>query len=224
MKGTLIEQGAPGNQVEVVSIQPPLVYQPFDWDKRDHIKAEYTAGREYFMLPIQSTPHQHIINVLKAFSKFKKWQQSNMQLVVIGKLLADKKIKELLQTYKYRSEVKVIEAILTDSDNAAITASAMTMIYLPASEGPVMILKEALQSGTPVITVASPAFTEVCADAVLYSDPLNIEDLAASMIKLYKDEKLRDQLIKKGREQALQGTEAAAVFALWNCIQQELTA
>ncbi|HEX5026977.1 MAG TPA: glycosyltransferase [Agriterribacter sp.] len=224
MKETLVKQGVPAGQIIVLPPAASSVYQFFDWEKKQSIKEKYTAGKEYFLLPIHSTSHNSIMNVLKAFSQFKKWQQSNMQLMIMGKLSNDKKIRELLQTYKYRSDVKVMEDILTDTDNAAITASAMTMIYLPASEGPAVILKEALQSGTPVITVASPAFAEVCKDAVLYSDPLDVKDLAGNMMKLYKDEKFRNQLIKKGGEQVLPGSEAAAVQTLWNCIQQELTA
>ena len=224
MKQKLISEGMAESVVFVLPQSPGLIYQSFNWEQKETIKNKYTEGREYFLMPLLAVPHQHIINTLKAFSQFKKWQQSNMRLIIPGSLANNKKMQQLLQTYRYRSDVLIIEETLDEKEYAAILASCMAMIYLPGDEGTGIVPAEALQCGTPVITTATEVLTETGGDAVLYCEPTDIKKLAGEMVKLYKDEKFRHTLILKGKEQVLPLSEEAAIDRLGNYIQQMVTA
>lgn len=224
MKQKLVSKGIAETAVFVLPQSPAVIYQPVNWEQREAIKNKYTGGKEYFLMPLLSVPHHHIISTLKAFSQFKKWQQSNMQLVLAGSLANNKKMQELLQTYRYRGDVMIIEDGLEEIEYAAILASCMTMICFPGDEGKGIVLAEALQCGTPVIAAATATLTEAGGDAVLYCDPADIQKLAGEMVKLYKDEKFRQALAGKGKEQVLPLSEETAMQRLRNDIQQVVTA
>jgi glycosyltransferase involved in cell wall biosynthesis len=222
MKEKLVKETIPGSAIFILPQAPGSMYQPVDWEKREAVKNKYAAGREYFLMPVSNTPHHHIINTLKAFSQFKKWQQSNMQLILWGDFLHDKRIQDVLPTYKYRDDVKIVENAPGNADYADAVASCMAMICLPGVDETGILLAEALQCSTPVVTVGTGALAEAGGDAVLYCDPADIKELADGMMKLYKDEKLRHTLISKGREQVLPLSEVIVMERFWNYIQQSV--
>ena len=223
MKEKLVKETLPEPTVFVLPQAPGLMYQPADLEKRETVKSKYATGREYFLMPVSSAPYHHIINTLKAFSQFKKWQQTNMQLILWGNLLHAKGIGELLQTYKYRNDVKIIANTLNDAGYADVVASCMAMIHLPGADETGIIVAEAMQCGTPVITAKAGALHETGGDAVLYCKPADIKGLADSMMKLYKDEKLRHSLIGKGLERVSLLNETTAMERLWNYIRKVVT-
>ena len=59
---------------------------------------------------------------------------------------------------------------------------------------------EAQSLGIPVLTSNTSSLPEVGGDSVLYVDPYSIEDITRGMEKIAFDEKLREDLIKKGFE------------------------
>jgi glycosyltransferase involved in cell wall biosynthesis len=81
-----------------------------EWEEKEKIKEEYAGGTEYFLFTGDIYPPDHLITLLKAFSYFKKWQQSNMKLIMAGPAnRKTEKLKEKLATYKYREDVIIIE-------------------------------------------------------------------------------------------------------------------
>jgi hypothetical protein len=86
-----------------------------EWEDREKIKEKYTGGTEYFLYTGPIYPPDPLITLLKAFSHFKKWQQSNMKLVMAGSVNRKTgKLKEKLATYKYREDVIIIENPVTE--------------------------------------------------------------------------------------------------------------
>ena len=72
--------------------------------EKEEIKRKYVRGKEYFLAELADAVDEDVINLLKAFSLFKKRQQSNMQLILTGEIngLAGV-IRQRLETYKYRA-------------------------------------------------------------------------------------------------------------------------
>src|SRR5690606_36519132 len=115
---------------------------------------------------------------------FKNWQQSNMHLILWGNFLHDKRIRDLLLTYKYRNDVQVVGNSPNDADYADVVASCLAMVCLPGVDETGVALAEALQCGTPVIAAPTGALAERGGDAVLYCDPADVKELASDMMKL----------------------------------------
>jgi hypothetical protein len=70
------------------------------------IKNELTGGKEYFLYEARCGTIEDCITQLKAFSHFKKWQQSNFRLVLIVSEEQHKAISVKLATYKYKIAIQ----------------------------------------------------------------------------------------------------------------------
>jgi glycosyltransferase involved in cell wall biosynthesis len=197
------EYKLPGNKLTVIRSAPEAACNPLPWTEKENIKIKYAGSKEYFIITGSLQQH-HLITVLKAFSQFKKRQQSNMQLVLAVKNLnKDIGFAEKLDNYKYRPDVYICDH-LSEHEMIKIISAAYALIC-PVHEGePANIVLNACKAGVPVITTDTGCVRETVADAVLYADITNQESLSAQLILLYKDEALRNRLIEKGKIQAEQ--------------------
>jgi len=120
-----------GLNEDKVAVISPVVTKQFtaiSWERKEQVKEQYTEGKEYFLFSGDIHPKSNLINLLKAFSLFKKRQKSNMQLMIASQTAPqDAAFIESLQLYKYRSEVKLLTNV-NDASLAEITAAAYACI------------------------------------------------------------------------------------------------
>jgi glycosyltransferase involved in cell wall biosynthesis len=186
------------SKIDVVYSAAKLIFKPISNDEQAAIKEKYTNGDNYFLCVGGIHPRKNLYTVLKAFSKFKKWQLSNMKLVIVGrKAWQYETFINLLATYKYKNDVVLLDYV-NENDLAAITASAYSAIYASLYEGFGVPILEAMQSGVPVITSNVSSMPEVGGNCVLYCNPNSFESIAQQMIDIYKDENLRKTLVANG--------------------------
>ena len=172
---------------------------PLSWTEKESVKVKIAAGKEYFVLLVDEW-HPKLLEALKAFSLFKKRQQTNMQLVFASReLVVDPVFLGKLESFKYRSDVHVCRK-LDDEGLAQLIGAAYGLIHSFASDESGHAILNAFKSQVPVIAAEDPASKELAADAAIYANGQDIELLAAHMMLLYKDEQLRKQMIEKGDE------------------------
>ncbi len=169
------------------------IFKPLDWEAKEIIKEKYAEGKAYFLC----CGNSNLINLLKAFSFFKKRQKSNMLLLIAGN--ADENFKKELKTYKFRNEVKLLEE-LDKAKLAKITASAYAMIYPVLYDDIALPALQALQCHVPLVTSDSGALPNIFDQAALYFNPENFEDMAQKMMLVFKDEDKAKQLVNAGNE------------------------
>lgn len=198
------------------------IFKPVFWQQKNVVKQTFTDGLEYFLYAGPVHPQQNLLALLKAFSFFKKRQKSNMQLVIASLTpITDSGFIKSLSSFKYRSEVKLLERVPAE-DMVKIIASAYALVY-PASYQPAATLvTAAMQCETPVITAHSATAQEIYGEAVLYVNAEDFNDIADKMMLVFKDEDKRFELIAKGRQRAelYQWDNAVAVTgqAIEKCI------
>lgn len=206
-------------KVHVVKNATNPVFQPLDFVQREKVKQKYTEGCEYFIFTGTVHPRKNLINLLKAFSFFKKKQSSNMKLVIAGRMAwKTEEFTKLLGTFKFRKDV-ILTGYVSKKELADLVASAYAMVYPSFFEGFGVPPLEALQSGIPAIVARSSALPEIGGDAYLYINPESVEDIAQKMILLYKDETLRNKLIENGKERLKLFSWDESAKKMWNCIQ-----
>lgn len=173
--------------------------QPLPYNKKEEVKKQYAGGPEFFILHGAGTKMATIITVLKAFSHFKKWQKSNMQLLIIPAVEHEQPLQKTLLSYKYREDVKLLSiASLESSTTALLLSSAYAAIFLPDKERLFNDMLVALQTNTPVILPEREFYSSGLGDAAAYTAE-NDKAISQMMILLYKDEDLRNRLIGNGR-------------------------
>jgi hypothetical protein len=161
-------------------------------DEKEKIKAERTQGKEYFLADLTGCGEEEGVNLLKAFSLFKKRQRSQMRLVLGGRMDAFGGMEERLKTYKYRQDV--------DWD-PGVPAGAAYAVLLPVEGNSLgTTLLRTWQAGVPVIAVNGGIFEEMAQGSVLGMAAGDPAALAGQMMRIYKEEDLRQELTRKGFE------------------------
>ena len=222
-KNDIIDQyGVSADKINVVYNAAKEIFVPLTDEEKQATKAKYTGGKEYFIYAGAIHPRKNLVNLLKAFSLFKKRQQSSMKLVLTGRLAwkYDSFVKNL-KTYKYRDDV-LMTGYVGEEEIKKLIGSAYAMVYPSLFEGFGVPVLEAMQSDVPVITSLNSSMQEIANDAALYTDPESPADIAEKMMLLYKDEKLRSQLIEKGRLNSREYNWNQAAEHLWQSIEKAM--
>ena len=216
-KQTITNRGL-NNHVHVIPFFAGSMYQPINWSMKQQVKIDYTEGREYFFVIQSFHTMEDIVQLLKAFSGFKKWQKSSMKLVLAGKLYLPKgDLEEKLDSYKYREDV-LVQNNLLEEDKARLLAGAYACIHLPKKDNEVLPLLQSIQCQTPVITIDTPTVREFVADAGLYTTYSN-DEITKQMILIYKDEKLLSKLQENCTLEAEKFSQEKALQMLQPIIQ-----
>lgn len=195
------------------------IFRPADWETNQQTKNQFTGDCEYFLVSGSIHPRKNLLTLLKGFSLFKKWQHSNMKLVIAGRWAwqtAD--TQEKISTYKYRNDL-VITGYIPEQTLANLTAGAYAMVYPSLLEGFGLPLLEAMQSGVPVIASDQQALRETGGTAACYFDANSAESLAEQMKKVYRNEAWKNQLIQAGIQQAASYSWEATAVELEKCLQ-----
>lgn len=129
-----------------------------------------------------------------------------MQLLITGKPGPEyAEWLSTLQHYKFQAEVKVLDH-LSKEETGKIVAGAYAMVYLPFYATSYHTAMQALTGEVPMIVSERGSLPEACGDAAMYADPLDFKDIAEKMMLMFKDERLRKELIQKGIAQLNQLT------------------
>lgn len=201
----------------LVPLSAPENFRPLEWQDTESVKDGFADGREYFFFPGGFAAHENLLHVLKAFSEFKKWQQSNMKLLVAGDATDGNDLRDKLASYKFRDDVTLLGQ-LTPQQMARLTAAAYAVVYPPAWQSSPQLILQAQAAGTTVISGNDDVSKEAGGDCALYADPRDPSDIGAKMILLYKDEALRSRLIAEGEARAALFSRERAAKQLWEII------
>ena len=206
------------SKIDVVYNGVKNIFQPVDFSKKETVKEKYTKGNEFFIYVGAVQPRKNLVNLLKAFSIFKKRLQSNMKLLIVGRLAwKNEEFLQLMKAYKYRNDV-VLTGYLTEEELAEVLASSHALVYPSLFEGFGVPVIEAMKCNVPVLTSEKTSMEEAGGDAALYFNPANHNDIAEKMMLIYKDEKLRKSMIEKGRQNAEKYNWEKSADLFWQTI------
>ena len=180
-------------KIDIIHPAIDKIFKPLDWEQQEIIKEKYSDGKAYFLC----SENSNLINLLKAFSFFKKRQKSSMLLLITGN--TDEAFKKEFKTYKLRNEVKLLEDI-DKVELAKITASAYAMVHPVLYDDIALPALQALQCNVPLVTSNSGSLLTVFGEAAIYFNPENFEDIAQKMMLVFKDEDKTKELVKAGNE------------------------
>lgn len=205
-------------KIDVVYNGVKNVFQPASFEVRSAVREKFTEGKEYFIYVGAIQPRKNLINLLKAFSIFKKRLQSNIKLVIAGRLAwKNEAFLQLMKTYKYRSDV-VLTGYLPETELVTVLGSAYALVYPSLFEGFGVPVIEAMKCEVPVLTSEKTSMEEAAADAALYFNANDHIDIADKMMLIYKDENLRKQLIEKGKLNAEKYNWEKSAELFWESI------
>jgi len=207
-------------KIDVVYNAVKPIFRPMDYEEGGSVLEQYTDGAAYFLYAGALQPRKNLVNLLKAFSIFKKRQQSNMKLVLAGRMAwKNDEFLKLLSSYKYRNDV-ILTGYVEEGELARLMAAAYALVYPSLFEGFGVPVLEAMQSGVPAVSSSGSAMEEVAGGAGIYFDPRNVEDIADKLMLIYKDENLRSRSIREGLQRAAEFSWDRSAAQFWDSMMK----
>ncbi|HUQ85028.1 MAG TPA: glycosyltransferase family 1 protein [Candidatus Limnocylindrales bacterium] len=162
------------------------------------LKTKYKLEGKYILFVGTIQPRKNIGKLIEAFSKL---SEKNLDLVIVGKKgwLYEEILKKPLEL-GIEERVRFLHNV--DNDELPILYKNAVCMVLPSLyEGFGLPVLEAMKNECPVVASNVSSLPEAGGDACLYIDPENVDDITDKMTKLIDDEKLRKELIEKGKKQ-----------------------
>lgn len=171
--------------------------------KMNNLRNKYDLSENYILFVGTLQPRKNIQRLIEAFAQVitDKKSPKNLQLIIVGKkgwLFED--ILNTPSKLGIENSVRFLDQV--DNDELDVLYKNALCFVLPSLyEGFGLPVLEAMQNGCPVIVSDVSSLPEAGGDACLYVDPENTEDIKEKILDLINDQKLRKELIEKGKKQ-----------------------
>ena len=148
-------------------------------------------------------PRKNLILLIKAFEALKKGAgMTDLKLVIAGaKGWLYKDIFETVANSRCKKDI-VFTGVVDEKDKPYLYSSADVFVYPSFFEGFGFPPLEAMACGVPTIVSNTSSLSEVVGNGAIMIDPYNVDELAFAIRKVLEDKELRNDLIKKGLNQA----------------------
>ncbi len=140
---------------------------------------------------------KNLIRLIEAFARFSE-KTSDCQLVITGNRGASyEKMLAWIHQRSLEKKIKLLEYV-DRADVPLLLSGAVALVFPSLHEGFGLPVLEAMSSGCPVITSKVSALPEMCGNAVLFVNPLDVNSIEYAMSEIYNNEKTRQMFAGKG--------------------------
>ena len=169
--------------------------------RHDTVK-KYNLPHKFILFLGTIEPRKNILAIIEAYEKAYSSFAFPHPLVIAGyKGWKDTKIYKRAQASLLKDKIKFIGPIEAQ-DKISLYGLAELFVYPSFYEGFGFPPLEAMACGTPVITSNRSSLPEVTSNAAYLVNPNRPAELAAAMVEILKNDKLREEFKKRGLEQA----------------------
>ncbi len=210
------------DKIDVVYDGINQIFEPISEDEKTSVQGQRTDGKEYFLFVGALHPRKNVCGLLKAFDAFKSVSNTDKKLVIVGgEMHKTGPIFETYENMRYKKDV-VFTGRVSTHDLHDIFGAAFALVFVPFFEGFGIPIVEAMSAGVPVICSNTTSIPEVGGNAVLYADPVKIDQITDAMIKISEDADLRKSLIEKGFIQKEKFSWDETARLLWMSVEKAL--
>jgi glycosyltransferase involved in cell wall biosynthesis len=177
-----------------------------------------TGGNPYFVFVGSMHPRKNLSTLLKAFDRFRSGSDNAYKMVIVGeKMFMTGDIKRTFAGMKHGEDVVFTGRLSPQRLHEVVGASA-GMTFIPLFEGFGIPLLEAMKCEVPILASNVTSLPEVAAEAAIYADPLNVEEIAEGMSRLATDQQLSSRLVSEGRKRVGEFSWDKTADRLWDSI------
>jgi glycosyltransferase involved in cell wall biosynthesis len=149
---------------------------------------------------------KNLLNLIKAFESFRRRHsrmspsERSCKLILVGKKsFGFQEIKTAIQKSQYKDDI-ILKNYISEEEKNELYKNADLFVLPSFCEGFGLPVLEAMSYGVPVICSNTSSLLEVAGDAALLVDPNNPQEISDAMNKVFSDDDLRKNMIKKGFE------------------------
>jgi len=210
------------DKIDVVYDGINQIFEPISEEEKIKVRNKYTGGADYFLFVGALHPRKNVSGLLRAFDAFKSVDGKSTKLVIVGgQMHKTGDIFETFENMRFKKDV-VFTGRVPTSELHDIFGGALALTFVPFFEGFGIPVVEAMSAGIPVICSNTTSIPEVGGNAVLYADPLKIDQITDAMLKIEKDAELRQELIQKGFIQKDKFSWDETARLLWMSVEKAL--
>ncbi len=192
--------GIDTNKITVVNegVNHDLFTANIEEEKLRELRNRLNLPGEFILFLSTIEPRKNLPVLIEALDKL----PNNVHLVVAGAL--GWKYQEVLSAYRNSKRRQNIHFLgyVSESDKPALLKLARVVAYPSFYEGFGLVPLEAMAVGTPVVVSNVTSLPDVVGNAGLLVDPRNSNWLKAGLQEALYNGSVRENLIKKGLEQA----------------------
>ncbi len=214
--------GTDPNKIDVVYNGADKAYRKLNDAEKNSVKQKYSNGKDYFLYVSALHPRKNVKRLLEAFDQMKDSSGAGIKLVLVGpSYFKNNEMMDAYQKMKYKSDV-IFTGRLEVDELCKVVGAAFAMAYASYFEGFGIPIVEAIQCEIPVITSNVTSMPEVAGDAALLVDPFSVDSISDALMKIYKDEKVRIDLIGKAVQRKDLFTWDRTAELTWNSLEKTL--
>jgi glycosyltransferase involved in cell wall biosynthesis len=158
--------------------------------------------RPYLVCVGNIKPYKNLGRLVEAFLKIQ--DKIPHDLVIIGQSegLITGESTEFFERVRSAGERIHLTGFISHEELLSLVGHAAALVMPSLYEGFGLPPLEAMAAGVPVAVARSASLPEVCGDAALYFEPLEVQDMADKLVLIASDAALRQQLKEKGLERS----------------------
>jgi glycosyltransferase involved in cell wall biosynthesis len=165
-------------------------------------KEKYKLPDNFLFFLGNTDPKKNTPNVLKAFADFNAQNKIKYKLVMLDyEENALQKILNDIGHPELRQDI-YLTGYVVNTDLPAIINQCKVFLYPSMRESFGIPILEGMACGVPVITSNTSSMPEIAGDAAAIVDPNKPEEITQAIIKIMTDDNYKDELCKKGIENA----------------------
>lgn len=175
-----------------------VTYEAVDVSSNEAVKYEHPF-KKYIMYVGQQADYKNIKRLGDAHQRLLE-KHPDLGLILVGK-----KDKTTLTNERYFTDKEYKNILFTgfvdDNQLSWLYKNATAYVFPSLMEGFGLPGLEAMSYGAPVASSNATCLPEIYGDAAHYFDPKSVDDMSRAIGEVIENQKLRDDLIKKGYEQ-----------------------
>ena len=195
--------GLPPQRLTVVPYAPDPIFQPPVAAEVATLRARYGLPPGYVFYLGSNKPHKNLLRLVRAYARLGPIT-AQVPLVIAGHW--DERYPEAKQAAQALKANVTFLGPVPARDMPALYGGALLFVFPSLYEGYGLPPQEAMACGTPVVCSNTPPLLEVTNEAALLFDPLDERALATALAQALGDGALRQELGRRGLEQARQFT------------------
>lgn len=192
--------GISEGKIKVLPSPPPfdLLKIKFNIENFSKIRDKYKLPDKYLFYPAQFWYHKNHINLIKALFFIKSKYNLEVFLVLVGSKKNNfDNLMNIINDFKMQNQIKYLGYISYD-DIPYLYKMATALVMPSLFESVSIPIWEAFYFGCPVVSSNVCALPEQIGEAGLLFDPTNTKDMADKIYRIWTDEELRKELVKRG--------------------------
>lgn len=200
-KDIVTKLGIPDKKIHVVYLAYSNDFKKINDNKYiKEVSTKYKLPSKFALYAGSVNWNKNILNIAKAAIRL------NLDICLVGKGFEDKSnldhpekesLRHFLKEYSAHKKIHILGYVPTE-ELVAIYNLALVTLLPSFYEGFGMTILESQACGTPVVTSNVSSMPEVAGDSAILVDPNNIEEICGAIKQISEDQRLREQLVKKG--------------------------